>query len=157
MAAAHCSRVSKLLGSTTNPPCGPAITRYQINAAVEAMGLSFSCAFGSRGRSDGGRRCANRAVWPAVLARFPMDLRPIWRFDYLLATGTSFFLPADRCDLHRRRASQQSHSRLCSFDSLPFAQTSCSLPTRPCPRFWPYASTNSRGIARVYQLGIVSK
>ncbi|WP_179301132.1 MULTISPECIES: hypothetical protein [unclassified Mesorhizobium] len=37
MAAMHCSRLSKLPGKIAMPPCGPAITRYQINAAVEAM------------------------------------------------------------------------------------------------------------------------
>jgi hypothetical protein len=38
----HCSRVSKVLGSTTMPPCGPAITKYQTNATLEAaMGISL--------------------------------------------------------------------------------------------------------------------
>ena len=41
MAAVHCSRLSKVLGNTAMPPCGPAITRYQISAAVEVM--AFPC------------------------------------------------------------------------------------------------------------------
>lgn len=42
MAAVHCSRLSKVLGSTIMPPYGPAITRFQINATVEAMRISSS-------------------------------------------------------------------------------------------------------------------
>jgi len=79
-------------------------------------------------------RGANRAVWISVLAGFQTGLRPIWRIaDDLLATGTSFFLPAA---LHHHQRSlghalQRSNSRLCSFGSLLFVQT--SFPPSPRP------------------------
>lgn len=79
-------------------------------------------------------RGANRAVWISVLAGFQTGLRPIWRIaDDLLATGTSFFWPAALHD-HKRSLGhtwQQSHSRLCSFGSLLFVQT--SFPPSPRP------------------------
>jgi hypothetical protein len=36
-AEVHWSRVSKVLGSTTMPPCGPATTKYQTKAIVGDM------------------------------------------------------------------------------------------------------------------------
>jgi len=52
MAAMHCSRVSKLPGNIAMPPCGPAITRYHISAAVEARVFPRSKRTCKSGRLD---------------------------------------------------------------------------------------------------------
>jgi len=101
--------------------------------------------------------CTNRAAWPSALACFPTGLRSIWRIACLSATRLSFFLPAAHRDRLPRHASRQSHSRPCSFDNRPFAQT--LLP--PVQRaFFPLARAGlakCRCTARVYKLGIVLK
>jgi hypothetical protein len=90
MAVAHCSRVSKVLGRTTIPPCGPAITRYQIRAAVDAMGISFlwpcytrahirARRFGSVARQSATGRCCGLSRPHRQRGRFvtaPRRLRP---------------------------------------------------------------------------------
>ena len=103
-------------------------------APLDSRSAGLFHAFNSLNRVAG----ANRAVWLSVLASFPPGVRPIWRIANLLAATTSHLPAVHRGHYHLRPSghmSQQSHSRLCSFDSLFFAQTSFPPGPRPFPPF----------------------